>query len=339
MISSIGAAVDDKKYDTGSHVTTPNSFSIQKFIKKAVDAKSRFFILEVTSHAIDQNRIFGIPFKIGVITNITSEHLDYHKTFDNYVKTKEKLIKDSDIAVVNKDDPSYTLLRETLDYKEKEKWVTFGLSEDSDVNPKTEGFKKDRFIGDFNKYNVLAAIAVCKSLGIEDLSIRKAIKTFKLPIGRTDLVHDEDFRVIIDFAHTPNAFKKMLGSLRPFVSGRVIHVFGSAGERDKIKRPLLGDISSSYSDILILTTEDSRGEDSNEIIEEIIRGVKKDTAEIFKIPDRKEAIFAAIEMAAKDDLVLITGKSQEKSMNLGKGEEPWDEYQVVKDALDKKYEK
>ncbi len=336
LASSIGAIVDNKKYDTGFHVTTPAPFSLQKLLKKAAKSKSEYFVLEVTSHAIDQYRIWGIPFKVSVVTNITSEHLDYHKTYDNYLKTKEKLIRMSKIAIVNQDDSSYNSLRESVVNKKQENWISYGMSEESDVNPASFPIKDNKLIGEFNNYNILAAVAVCKSLGVSDEKIKKAITAFTLPVGRLDFVYEKDFKVMIDFAHTANAFQRVLSSIRPFVTGRLIHVFGSAGERDNLKRPLLGEISSNFSDIIVLTSEDPRSEDVNKVIEEIELGIKNKKIEVFKIPDRKEAIMAAIEMANKNDLVIITGKAQEKSMNYGKGEEPWNEYLAVQEAIDKK---
>ncbi|MCL5970757.1 MAG: Mur ligase family protein [Patescibacteria group bacterium] len=127
MISSISAVIDNKVYDTGFHVTTPTSFALQKFLRKARKAKSEYFVLEVTSHAVDQHRIFGIPIKVAVLTNITNEHLDYHKTYDNYLKTKLRVLKKAEICVVNSDDNSYTLLSEAKAKKSQENWITYGL--------------------------------------------------------------------------------------------------------------------------------------------------------------------------------------------------------------------
>lgn len=333
MISSISAVIDNKAYDTGFHVTTPTSFSLQKFLTKARKAKTEYFVLEITSHAIDQNRIFGIDFEVGVLTNITNEHLDYHKTYDNYLNTKAKLLKKAKIAIVNSDDSSYTFLADAKAKKPKESWITYGLSESSDYNPNTFDIKESNLVGDFNNYNALAAVATCKSLGVGDEAINKALKTFHMPIGRVDYVYEKDFSVMVDFAHTANAFENLLSSLRPTVKGRIIHVFGSAGDRDILKRPFLGEISSQYSEILILTAEDPRGEDVNKIIAEIEFGVKKEQCEVIRIPDRKEAIQAAIQMAKKNDLVLITGKAQEASMDIEKKEEPWDEFAAVEQAL------
>jgi UDP-N-acetylmuramoyl-L-alanyl-D-glutamate--2,6-diaminopimelate ligase len=333
MLTSIGAHIGKKEYETGFHVTTPNPFALQKLLRQAVGSGSKYFVLEVTSHALDQYRTWGIPFRIGVLTNITSEHLDYHKTFDNYLHAKEKLLEISEIAIVNRDDGSYTLLSNSKRATENKNWITYGFSESADINLENFSFDSKILVEDFNKYNTLAAVSACKSLGLTDEEIRKAIKTFKLPLGRVDFVYDEEFAVVIDFAHTPNAFDQLLISLRKMTKGRIIHVFGSAGERDHGKRPFMGETSSKHADILFLTAEDPRSEDVNKIIDEIAGGIKKKDAKVFKLPERKDAINAAIEMAGKGDMVVITGKAHEKSMTYGDGDLPWDEYQVVENAI------
>lgn len=333
MLTSIGANVEGKKYDTGFHVTTPSSFTLQKLLRKAVNKKSEYFVLEVTSHAIDQYRTWGIPFRVGVLTNITREHLDYHKTYDKYLKTKEKLLIDAKVAVVNRDDASYALLSQAKTKKDNKNWVTYGLS-DGDINLSNSQFESRVLIGEFNKLNALAAIGACVSAGIPTENASDAIKSFKMPLGRLDFVYNEKFFVVIDFAHTPNAFEQLLCSLRKECKGKIIHVFGSAGERDKEKRPFMGEISSKYADIIILTAEDPRSEDVNDIIEEIASGIKRKDAKVIRTPDRKDAINAAIEMADANDLVIITGKAHEKSMTYGKDEKPWDEYQIVEKAIE-----
>ncbi|MBI3985186.1 MAG: UDP-N-acetylmuramoyl-L-alanyl-D-glutamate--2,6-diaminopimelate ligase [Candidatus Levybacteria bacterium] len=333
MVSSLGAVIGDKIYPIGFHVTTPQSFLLQKLFFKARRQGAKYFVLEVTSHSLDQERALGVPFEIGVITNLTSEHLDYHKTYDNYVKTKEKLLKKAKIAVVNKDDAAYQLLNQAKSSKDPKDWVTYGFFEGSEINPENFDISNANIFGEFNKYNVLAAVAACKSLGLSDEEIKKALLSFDLPKGRLDFVYRGEFGVMIDFAHTPNAFEQLLKSLRPIIRGKIIHVFGSAGERDTLKRPYMGDISASFADIVILTTEDPRSEDVNKIIEQIESGIDNPKGKILKIVDRKQAITAAIGMAKKNDLVLITGKAAENSMNLGNGEEPWDEYEVVRNIL------
>ncbi len=347
MVTSVGAVIGGKNYDIGFHVTTPSPFAVQRFIKKAVDSGSKFLVLETTSHALDQYRVFGINYEVGVLTNVTHEHLDYHKTYENYVKTKAKLLKMARVAIVNRDDNSYKLISNfppALAFG-KSRWragkflisklVTYGMGKNADVNRYNFPFKTD-LIGEFNIYNILAAISACKALGIKDEDIKNGIRTFKPPIGRGDIVHDEDFKVMIDFAHTPNAFEQILKSIRPMVKGRLIHVFGSAGLRDVTKRPIMGKISSQYADIIILTSEDPRSESVDKITGEIKSGIMNHELRkkiILKIPDRKKAIETAIRMAKKGDFVIMTGKSHEKSMNYGYGEVAWDEYRVVRDAL------
>lgn len=347
MISSIGAYIENRHYDVGFHVTNPSSFPLQCFIKQAA-AVSKYLVLEVTSHGLDQNRVYGIHFAVGVITNVTHEHLDYHKTYENYLTTKLKLLKYSGIAVVNRDDMSYKAIKNKA--KAAEKLITFGMKTNASLNPKNFVYQSS-LIGEFNTYNILAAAAVCKALGISDKEIKDAIKSFSSPIGRQDIVYDKDFIVMIDFAHTPNAFAKMLPEARKRAKRRVIHVFGAASKRDTTKRPLMGKESSRYADVIILTAEDPRNEPIENIMNEIQKGIPSNTYQevsvsniesieanskkkyLLRISDRTEAIRFAISLAKKGDVVFLSGKSHEKSMNYGKGEEPWDEYKVVKDAL------
>ena len=332
MLSTLGAQIDGERYDIGYHVTTPTSFGLQRLMRRAVSKKAKYFVLEVTSHAIDQKRILGIPFKIGVLTNVTYEHLDYHKTYDSYFKTKTILLKKAKVAIANRDDGTYTFLVDIERLKNPSEWITYGLTDGADVNPKIFPFKT-KLLGEFNKYNILAAVAVCQQLKIPDEKIRSAVATYINPVGRADIVYNQGFSVMIDFAHTPNAFEQILKTVRPLFSGRIIHVFGSAGKRDYIKRPMMGDISSHYSDIMVLTAEDPRGENVAKISNEITGGVKEKMSEIINIPDRKEAIQAAINMARKNDLVIITGKSHEGSINYNGQEEPWNEYSIVSETI------
>lgn len=340
MVTSVGAVIGGKNYDVGFHVTTPSSFGVQKFIKKAANSGSKFLVLETTSHALDQFRVFGIKFAVGVLTNVTHEHLDYHKTYENYVKTKAKLLKMAKIAVVNRDDESYVLLNAKFKMQNSklqlktQKFVTYGVKNGADITPGNFPFKTS-LIGEFNKYNILAAVSACKALGIPDDAIRKGIESFVPPLGREDIVYQKDFKVMIDFAHTPNAFDQILSAIRPSIKRRLIHVFGSAGQRDTSKRPLMGEASSKYADIIILTSEDPRSESVEKITEEIESGIMNHELKktVLRIPDRKKAIETAIKMAEKGDFILITGKSHEKSMNYGHGEVSWDEYEVVKEGL------
>ncbi len=340
MISSIGTEINGKKYPLPFHVTTPSPFSLQKFIKKTAGSKKKnYLVLEVTSHSLDQFRVFGINFEVGVITNITREHLDYHRTYENYVVAKTKLLKMSKVAVLNRDDHSFNLIKKELGKikSKRPKIITYGLEKSSEINPIDFKYESN-LLGEFNKYNILAAAAACLSLRIKKEKIKKAIKTFSSPLGRQDVVYDKDFTVMIDFAHTPNSFEEILSTLKQKVKGRIIHVFGAAGERDAFKRADMGRISSRYSNFVIVTAEDPRSENIEKITEEIISGIRDSGNRIkiktlFKISDRQDAINKAIKMAKKNDLVLLTGKSHEKSMNYGKGEVAWDEYEAVEKAL------
>ncbi|MFH1186690.1 MAG: UDP-N-acetylmuramoyl-L-alanyl-D-glutamate--2,6-diaminopimelate ligase [Candidatus Levyibacteriota bacterium] len=345
MISSVGAFIGGKKYDVGSHVTTPTPSNLPRFIKKVKNEKSEFLILEVTSHALDQNRAWGVNFEIGVLTNVTNEHLDYHKTYENYAKAKFKLLKNAKTAILNKDDLSFKYAKAL-----KNKIITYGIKNKADIMPENLSFEI-KIQGDFNKYNTLAAISACRELGLADMQIKKGLNSFKLPIGRMEEIYKGNFSIMIDFAHTANSFKQLLSSVRNDTKGRIIHVFGAAGKRDFAKRPEMGKNSSEYSDIIILTAEDPRGENVEKINSEIEMGIDKkfkyqdyrnyeDNMKnkniFFKIEDRREAIRFAISIAKKGDLVITTGKSHEKSMNYGKGEVLWDEFAIIREALREK---
>jgi UDP-N-acetylmuramoyl-L-alanyl-D-glutamate--2,6-diaminopimelate ligase len=349
LISSVGAIINDKSYDIGFHVTTPSSFAVQSYIKKAKKAGVKYLVLETTSHALDQHRVTGIHFDVGVITNISREHLDYHKTYERYVAAKAKLLKKAKVAVVNKDDRSYKNLKSQISNLKSQKIVlTYGLKTDSDVNPHVFKFTT-KLVGKFNIYNCLAAISVLRALKISDEDIKKGVATFKAPVGRQEIVYNKDFLVINDFAHTPNSLASILPEAKKLAKNRLIHVFGSAGKRDKYKRPEMGKASAEYSDIILLTAEDPRDESVDKITQEISRGIsnfqssvfnekeklnlQKGKKYLFKIPDRREAIALAVSLASKGDVVLMTGKGHEKSMNYGKGEEEWNESQVAREAL------
>lgn len=334
MISSVGAAIGGETSDIGFHVTTPSPFALEQFIKK-VSEVSDFLVLEVTSHALDQHRVWGVNFTAAVLTNVTYDHLDYHKTYENYVATKAKLLSIAKVAVINRDDESYPMI-ENIKYKKvkiqrkNKKWVTYGMGEEADINPKIFPFKT-KLQGEFNRYNILAAVAACGELGIEDEIIRKAIASFDLPIGRMEVVYENEFTVMVDFAHTPNALEQILQTMKPSVKGRLIHVFGSAGQRDYQKRPEMGRVSARYADIIVLTAEDPRSESVEKIMKEIAGGIED--GKLLKVANRQEAISRAIKMARKGDLILLTGKGHEKSMNYGRGEELWSEHEAVRKAL------
>ncbi len=331
VVTTVGAQIKDQEFDTGLHTTTPSAFALQKYIKKAVDGKCNYLVLEVTSHALDQNRVRGIDFKIGVITNITQDHLDYHGTMQNYIKAKSRLFKHSEIVVLNRDDESYVPLSELTKNK---KIYTYSLNDKASFNLKNIDIEFPESYS-FNYENFLAAVSVAKILGIPDEKIQLAINTFRFPAGRQEIVYDKDFKVVVDFAHTPNSLDSILPELKKATKGRLIHVFGAAGARDKTKRPIMGKIAAQSDDIIILTAEDPRKENIAQINEQIKSGIENFKGQIIEIPDRQKAIDLAISMAQKGDTVVITGKGHEQSMNLGHGEEPWDEKKAIEHGLKK----
>jgi len=330
LVSSVGAKIADQEYELPFHVTTPSPWQLQKFLRLAVDRGEEYLVLEVTSHGLDQNRVFGCNFKVGVITNVTHEHLDYHKTYENYLKTKGKLFRGVKWAIINQE---IVKLLHCFIAKEA-KILIYGLR-DGDINLAKFPFTTP-LPGEYNKLNCLAAIATAKALGINDEKIRQAVAGFGGVLGRFEFVETgKDFKVLIDFAHTPNGLENVLSTVRPMVSGRLIHVFGAAGLRDKTKRPLMGQVAAKYDDIVILTEEDYRTEDVNKIINQIASGIVENPKQIqiFKIPNRQEAIDKAVKMAKKGDLVILTGKGHEKSLCRGKIEYPWSEHAAVRKAL------
>ncbi len=347
MISTVYGKVGNEVYDTGLHTTTPGAFLVQKLLKKSADSGDEYFILETTSHALDQNRIFGVHFEIGIITNITHEHLDYHKTYEAYGMTKAALLLESKTALLNRDDQSYDILRRTLAANHKG-YQTYGLKKDADF--KIDLSKKlDMPIAEFNKYNFLAAYAVAWLLGLDEKHILQGIKTFKLPPGRMETVYDGKFKVIVDFAHTPNSILQALKTVRTQLGkqGRVIHVFSSAGLRDTSKRPLMGAASAMYADVAILTEEDYRTEDPKEINEQIAQGLIKKNFQYIPpqylkniskkkytiVIDRQRAIKRAIDIAAEGDIIITTGKGHEQSLARGTQEYPWDDQEAVRKIL------
>ena len=285
MVSTVYAEIAGKRYDTGFHVTSPNEWQVQKFLQESFEAGEEYMVLEVTSHALHQHRMDGIDFEIGVLTNITHEHMDYHKTYENYVSAKVKLLKRARCEIVNRDDESFRY----IDTSETAKTITYGIKNKSEVSLENFTFTSP-LPGEYNLYNCLAAIATCQQLGIKDTEIKKALKTFKAVKGRFEyLPTGKDFEVIIDFAHTPNAIEKVLSTAKPWVKGKLIHVFGSAGLRDQTKRPIMGGKSALFADISILTEEDHRTEDVGQIIDEIAQGCISQGASELAIDDFENA--------------------------------------------------
>lgn len=348
LISTIKAVIGDKEYDTGFHVTNPEPFFLQKLLRQAKEASSKYVVLEMTSHGLSQFRNLGANLYIGIITNISHEHLDYHKTMKNYVLAKSKILTGVKYSILNKDDKNFRVLKNLSSGR----LVSFGIKKRADFTPKTFPFSTKLF-GEYNKYNCLAAVAAAKMLGVDDEVIRIALKRFSgIPGRMEELKLGQKFRIFIDFAHKPNALENVLLTAKHMAKNRVIVVFGSAGLRDRTKRPIMGEIAGRLADITVLTAEDPRTENVNTIINQIAKGAKKvgtielrskrkktlikDNHYFIRIPDRHEAIFWTIrKLAQKGDLLLFCGKGHEQSMCYGKTEYPWNEKEEIIKALDK----
>ncbi|MEK7584173.1 MAG: UDP-N-acetylmuramoyl-L-alanyl-D-glutamate--2,6-diaminopimelate ligase [Patescibacteria group bacterium] len=347
VITTLGATIAGKPFETGLHVTTPSSIGIQRFLRAAVKAGCTHAVIEASSHALDQNRVRGIRFNVALLTNITHEHLDYHKTMARYTAAKLKLLRNAKTVIVNRDDSSYADVKMKLRNK---KHLTYSLR-NLEANFTLNAFPiTTQLTGDFNLQNSLAAAATAVQAGIGKDAILKSIASFRRPKGRQDVVYDGLFRIVIDFAVTPNAFKQVLPEVRKDTSGRIIHVFGLSGKRDASKRPVMGGIAASFADVIILTADDPRNEAVEKIDQQIKKGIQNFTEQdaahyhplpgarkqLFEISDRTAAINFAVGLAEPGDTVLLTGKAHEKSLAMKGGEMPWDEYKAVKEALAKR---
>lgn len=334
MISTVSAKIGKEEIDTGLHVTVPNPSLLQKILKEMKNKGLKYVVLEVTSHGLDQFRVFGIKYEIGVLTNITLEHLDYHGTFENYREAKLKLFLNSKTAILNKDDNSFDFLKSKLE-KRNIRIVTYGIKNDADFAPAKFPFKTN-LSGEYNQYNCLAAIATAITLGIDPQSVREGVLSFEGVVGRMEEIKmGQKFKVFVDFAHTPNALRQVLEDLRSQTKkeGKLWVVFGSAGERDKQKRPKMGEVAGSLADQVVLTAEDPRSEKAEDICQQIEVGCQKVGCQPIVIPDRSKAINYTIKEAKSGDIVVICGKGHEKSMRFGETEYPWSDQEEAREAI------
>ena len=348
LMTTVGWGVDEI-HEQMEHMTTVDSGILNKRIKKIADAGVEYLVLELTSHALAQHRSLGIPIEVAVMTNVTHEHLDYHKTFERYRDAKRKLFKQAKYGVINADDPSAEYFESDI-----ERYVTYGVDygelKAENIKLKPDGVEyvipseknlkiKTQIAGIFNVYNSLACVAVGKRLGLSDSEIKDGIFALNEVEGRMVKVDEgQKFTAIMDYAHTPDAFEKLLPDMKKATTGRLIVVFGSAGgRRDPSKRKPMGEIAGEHADILVLTEEDDRDTPGEEILEQIAEGArekgKKDGESIFKILNRPKAIFEACKMAKKGDIVLFLGKGNEKTIERADGVHSYYELDEIKKAL------
>ncbi|MDO8513599.1 MAG: UDP-N-acetylmuramoyl-L-alanyl-D-glutamate--2,6-diaminopimelate ligase [bacterium] len=370
MATTIDFQIGDQVVKNKKNMTTVDPYDLQKFLHRAAKEKCIYAILEISAHAISQYRIWGIPFEAAVLTNVTHDHLDYFKTFTKYRLVKEKLFAKSPyVSVINADDPSaVAFLKHTTKSQ-----LTYAIHSKADYVAKKILYGPDRvsftiigshgqtpiFLnipGKFNVYNALAAAAFAFSQHIPIDRIKSGLLSVKGIAGRMESIDSgQNFTVLIDFAHTPEALQNAYQTIKNGTKGKLIAVLGSAGNHDKTKRPLLGEIAAHFADNIIFTNEDPHTEDPESIIDQIASGLtrsrkpktkyKKSQFKIFKtksmgegewwwrISDRREAIRQALLLATSGDVVIITGKGAEETMAVGDKRIPWSDRKVTEELI------
>ncbi|MBD3329722.1 UDP-N-acetylmuramoyl-L-alanyl-D-glutamate--2,6-diaminopimelate ligase [Candidatus Dojkabacteria bacterium] len=360
LMTTVEAKIDQETFSTGFHTTTPDSKKLYEFIQKMIEVDTEYAVVETTSHALDQNRTKGIKSIAVGYTNITNEHLDYHKNIKSYIRAKLKILNQvskSGFAVLNKDDDAFGRFERkarnrnipyySYSLRSGADFVAENIQQSGDsqlFNLKINGQSKGQFElgvpGEYNMQNALAAVAVTYSLGIPIQAIGEALANFKGAKGRWEVVVEKPFKVVVDFAHTPNALKQVIlqGRSQTPKNRKLIVVFGCTGERDPSKRPVMGKYAGDLADVIIATSDDTRTEKIEDINEQIHQGVcttnKTEGEDYFRIGDRRQAIEKALELADRGDVVLLCGKGHETTLNLdGKTEIPWSDKKVALEIL------
>ncbi len=334
LITTVAAYIGEEAIDTGFHVTAPQPTELYAFMRRMVDAEYTHLVLEMTSHGAYQFRNWGIAPYIAGLTNISHEHFDYHITYDEYVQAKLSILRSAKHAFINADDASYRYLKST-------QRITPRMETYSVHDELSQAVKKaisSRFKEFYNKMNAHLAVKIAQKLGVGEKALVQGITEYAGVPGRMDLVATKPIRVLVDFAHTPQALQSVLTAVREqYPQGKLIVVFGCAGLRDKSKRPEMGKIGSELADTAVFTSEDPRTEDVWAIIRQMKGGIENTHSRVVTIPDRFEAITAAINTyARKGDTVLICGKGHEQSMCYGTTEYPWNDAHAVQQVLKKK---
>ncbi len=360
MISTVNALIGGQAYDTGLHTTTPDAPDVQKYLAQMVAAGQTHCILETTSHGLAQHRVDACEFDIGVVTNITHEHLDFHGSFEAYRAAKARLFEMvaasarkgiPKTCVLNADDSSYEFLRQIRADRE----LSYGIATCALVSAHDMACKPDStrlqaitpvgpirlqtaLVGQFNILNVLAAVSVGLALNVPVEAIQRGVAALRGVPGRLERIDEgQDFLAIVDFAHTPNALEKALETARQMTGGQVIVVFGAAGLRDVQKRGLMGRVAGRLADKIVITAEDPRTESLDDIMAAIAAGVqaegRREGVDFWRIGDRAEAIRFAVRLAQPGDVVMACGKGHEQSMCFGVTEYPWDDRRAMRDAL------
>ncbi len=358
MITTISVDYGDGKGEVvnPSGLTTPGATMLAKILKQIAANDVEWLVIETGSHALAQNRVWGLPYIVAVMTNMSHEHLDYHKTFERYRDAKRRLFKlcarnkkGLQIGVINADDAtSPYFIADTVHP------ITYGIkngdlqAKNVDTTPEGSRFaaiiQDDQYNitcnlpGAFNVYNSLAAVAVGRAIGLSKEEIEKGIASLQKVPGRMERIQaGQPFEVIVDYAVTPKALETVLQDAKAVTKGRVLLVFGATGDRDKLKRPIMGEVAARLADIIFLTDDETYTEDPATIRHAVYQGIKQaNGAEKTKVvDDRQEAIIQAFKEAKVDDTVLLTGIGHQTTRNMGGHKEPWDERAIAQQLLAK----
>ena len=351
LIGTIANYIGNKKVDAVR--TTPESYELHELFKNMVDAGVEYCVMEVSSHSLELDRVYGIQFEEGIFTNLTRDHLDFHKTFENYYNAKFKLFERSNHSIINLDDPyGANIVKDIEERGVKTKVSTFSIEKESDfkafeIKSHSNGseFKVNlesieefsiNIPGEYNIYNSLGCIICAYNLNIPMDKIKEGLSDVVIP-GRCELVAKEKnlpYSIIIDYAHTPDGLENILSTVKAFTKNRMISVFGCGGDRDKVKRPQMGKIGCELSDIAIITSDNPRSEEPMDIINDIVKPLNYDNF-VIEV-NRKEAIRKAMNMALEGDVIVIAGKGHETYQILKDETIHFDEREVVYDILEGK---
>lgn len=340
------------------NATVASVSRMQQFLNEARRSKVDFVILEVTSHSLHQHKLDGVPIEAAVMTNLTQDHLDYHKTMEKYAAAKGLLFaRNPRYIVLNRDDDWFDYFDRYLAEEQK---ITYGKSEDADVrisdiklykkgSEATLAFdhqEKSQLAtylpGEYNVFNMAAAASICYVLGVSMSDIKNGIASLEGIPGRFErATKDEKYEVIVDYAHTPDALEKLLEATRNITKKRIILVFGACGDRDALKRPIMGKIAAKLADEIILTDEESYNENPDKIRRDIYAGIEESKAinKTTEIADRREAIRHALNIAKKDDTILITGMGHEQFRIINGEKLPWNDTNIVREIISEKIKK
>jgi UDP-N-acetylmuramoyl-L-alanyl-D-glutamate--2,6-diaminopimelate ligase len=351
LIGTVAVMVGDEVRPNENRNTTPEALELQALLAQMVAAGNDSVVMEATSHGLAQARVRNARFAVGVLTNLTSEHLEFHGSLDNYRAAKAMLFEEAPVAVLNADDPSFSYFRD----RARDRVVSYGVETDADLRatdldargdgttfqlaaPGWAGRVRVPIPGSFNVYNALAAMALAHVEGVDPGVAADAIGRSPGVPGRMETVDEgQPFTVVVDYAHTADSLGKVLRVLRPLATGRLIAVFGSAGERDPTKRAPMGRVAAELADVAIVTDEDPRLEDPRAINEQIADGARaagaRDGEDLLVIDDRPAAIGRAVSLARDGDVILLAGKGHEKTIIYGTQGRWWDEKEVARRAL------